>query len=372
MFYYSLFWTVLLVVTAYFAARRPPHPVLWGLFLPCGAVAYLFNGTMVVSEVVLRLLVLLGIALLVWHLIRHRVRTFLPLLLVAVALPYGIVGWDASKNEAELERLRQKYPFESMAHRLPEPGIALRTPPTGDSAARLDTFEQAVQPSKGELGYRSPAYEFRRLHERTVRTFTNNPGFGVTRMVESDGLSERNLGDRRPREAPNQPGSPAVWGPGEPFAPTPDSDRKTLTGLHSDGVLDFVSSWTWGVVENRNRVAGFIPHQFREVPRAETWQVQRIELVGLLKHPEPVVYLSDKLPAMTELRDAPTRPLDAFETSGLGMIQKGDDGFAARRGAVVRFVGAIRSARQCVDCHGGERGDLLGAFSYTLRPTTTP
>jgi hypothetical protein len=23
--------------------------------------------------------------------------------------------------------------------------------------------------------------------------------------------------------------------------------------------------------------------------------------------------------------------------------------------------------KQCVSCHGGERGDLLGAFSYSLR-----
>ena len=65
-------------------------------------------------------------------------------------------------------------------------------------------------------------------------------------------------------------------------------------------------------VQSRERVAGFLPHRFSKVPEATTWQVQRIELVGLLKHPEPVAYLSDRLPAMAELRDAPTRPLDAF------------------------------------------------------------
>ncbi len=31
------------------------------------------------------------------------------------------------------------------------------------------------------------------------------------------------------------------------------------------------------------------------------------------------------------------------------------------------MLGAVRSAKQCVKCHGGSRGDLLGAFSYTLR-----
>jgi hypothetical protein len=30
------------------------------------------------------------------------------------------------------------------------------------------------------------------------------------------------------------------------------------------------------------------------------------------------------------------------------------------------MLGAIRSTRQCLSCHGGNRGDLLGAFSYVF------
>ena len=33
---------------------------------------------------------------------------------------------------------------------------------------------------------------------------------------------------------------------------------------------------------------------------------------------------------------------------------------------VFQFM-TIRSVSQCVKCHGGERGDLLGAFSYSLQ-----
>ena len=58
-------------------------------------------------------------------------------------------------------------------------------------------------------------------------------------------------------------------------------------------------------VKDRERVAGFLPHRFSKVPEIETWQVQRIELVGVSwKHSDPVVYLSDRFPAMAELRDA--------------------------------------------------------------------
>jgi hypothetical protein len=31
------------------------------------------------------------------------------------------------------------------------------------------------------------------------------------------------------------------------------------------------------------------------------------------------------------------------------------------------MVGALRAARQCLECHEGRRGDLLGTFSYVLQ-----
>jgi hypothetical protein len=35
----------------------------------------------------------------------------------------------------------------------------------------------------------------------------------------------------------------------------------------------------------------------------------------------------------------------------------------------VRMLGAVRAAKQCLDCHEVPRGELLGAFSYRLYPT---
>ena len=83
-------------------------------------------------------------------------------------------------------------------------------------------------------------------------------------------------------------------------------------------------------------------------------------------HEKPVAYVSANLPRMDELKKAPTRPLDRFESGGLEKLRGGEDLVTAEAGANLRMLGAIRSARQCVDCHGGRRGDLLGAFSYTL------
>jgi hypothetical protein len=267
----------------------------------------------------------------------------------------------------EADRLRQQYPIVSMADRVPAPTNTHRPLPTG-AAGHLDRFEQAVQ---SEAGFTMRTYQLRLLHEHTTEAFVNSPGFGVMRMMP--GPTAESLKEHPERDpTPSQPGSPAGWAPGEPFDEPSSADREELIGLHAGGVLDFVNPRGWGYVKSRERVAGFLPHRFSKVPEAKVWLVQRIELVGLLKHPAPVVYLSDWLPAMDELRDVPTRPLDEFESAGLEAVRRGEEGFAARREAVVRFVGGLRAAKQCVECHGGERGDLLGAFSYTLTAKSTP
>jgi hypothetical protein len=120
-------------------------------------------------------------------------------------------------------------------------------------------------------------------------------------------------------------------------------------------------------MRDRRHVAGFVSHGFSEVPDSTLrWRVERLDLIGLLLHPEPVAYVSDKLPAMDELRAAPTRKPDTFEAVGLEALRAGQTLYLSPAGERPRMLGAVRNARQCVGCHGGERGDLLGAFSYVL------
>jgi hypothetical protein len=367
---FAALFTLAMVVCAHVAARRKPYTFTLIELLVCGVCVLIVAGMIDLPLAVVGVAGLLLVALIVWPFVRARLRTFLPLSLLAVAIPYGIAGWKALERKAEHDRLRQEYPFESLASRLPEPRSSLHTPLSEMTVVRLSDFEMAVQHGANQT-FRS--YQLQRLHEHNVSVFVSSPGFGVQRTIRPRALTEESLKESANRaETPTQPGSPAVWGRDEPFEPEPPAGRDRFFALHSAGLLDFVNPRGWGYIQSRERVAGFLPHRFTKVPEAEMLQVQRIELVGLLKNPDPVVYLSDRLPAMTELRDVPTRPLDAFETAGLDVVRNGEDGFAARRGEVVRFVGAIRSAKQCVECHGGERGGLLGAFSYTLRAKSTP
>jgi hypothetical protein len=49
-------------------------------------------------------------------------------------------------------------------------------------------------------------------------------------------------------------------------------------------------------------------------------------------------------------------------------LSDGEDLFIANKDNIVRMLGALRATKTCLKCHDAEIGDLLGAFSYTLRP----
>ena len=60
-------------------------------------------------------------------------------------------------------------------------------------------------------------------------------------------------------------------------------------------MADFLDRRRMGYIESRNRVIGFEPHAFGQIPsiglkqqEAEPWQLIRLELISLLRHPEPV------------------------------------------------------------------------------------
>jgi hypothetical protein len=103
----------------------------------------------------------------------------------------------------------------------------------------------------------------------------------------------------------------------------------------------------------------------------KVWEVKSIDLIGLLKDPTPVVYVSESVARQAEEDDMKTpivRHLDELELAGLTALQKGEELFGRSRDGVIRLVGAVRAEESCLSCHRQKQeGDLLGAFSYTLR-----
>lgn len=366
MLYFSLLLALVLVVAAHTAARPHPLPTRWNRLLGAGAGAVLLPGCLcIASPVNAGLFALLALGLLVWPVARHRLSTFFPLSVAALLTAYGVAGWYAWKQEVAADRLRAKYPFEPMADRVPEPRGDLRARLSDAAVVRLNRDESATE---NDFTLALRAGQFRRLHESTVNAFVHSPGFGVGR-IRPFLPTEEDLRDRSPRDVPPaQPGAPSPWPPDATFEVLSDVGREAHCRMHAGGLLDFVNPAGWGYIIEGRRAAGFLRHAFSRVPEpAIAWRLEAVELIGLLRHPEPVVYRSGRLPAMADLRDAPTRPLDRVEAAALAAVRKGEDGFAARWGDELKFVGGIRSAHQCVSCHGGARGDLLGAFSYSLR-----
>jgi hypothetical protein len=160
----------------------------------------------------------------------------------------------------------------------------------------------------------------------------------------------------------------AIWSPGD-SQPIPDAELDPFLRMLDESILDFSNPRGFGYLKDRRHVAGFETHRFSQIPRApRPLKVQSVELVSLLVHSKPAAYDSVLLPRMDELHGVPTRPLDRFEQFALEALREGEDIVACRVDDGARMLGAIRSVGQCVDCHGGRQGDMLGAFSYALRP----
>ena len=200
-----------------------------------------------------------------------------------------------------------------------------------------------------------------RLHHEAVTKFTSSPDFGMRRM-------------------PVWPAKVAKewkipwWSPGELDKETPLEGRKDLDLIHQDSLKDFASGKVDvpmlnvnALLNGTNPLNGTKKADVVPSGRQKNWEMKSLDLVGLIKHPEPVVYVSEKLPDMKELKGVPTRPLDFFEFAGLEALKKGDNVFARGKDETIRMMGALRAGKQCLSCHDNQESDLLGAFSYTLR-----
>jgi hypothetical protein len=67
---------------------------------------------------------------------------------------------------------------------------------------------------------------------------------------------------------------------------------------------------------------------------------------------------------MAQLRNAPTRKLNAFEQASLELLRNGEELAFAEQPNRLLALGSLRAQAACLECHSVSRGMLLGAFSY--------
>ncbi len=96
------------------------------------------------------------------------------------------------------------------------------------------------------------------------------------------------------------------------------------------------------------------------------WHQESMELIGLLKHAAPVVYVTPNLPKMDELHKVRTEPLNAFEQRAIEQLKSdaSPDVIVQKAPNEIRVVGALRATENCLGCHSVKYGHLLGALTY--------
>jgi hypothetical protein len=262
---------------------------------------------------------------------------------------------------------REKLAFVSLTDRMPKgKPIAPTKALDNDAKKRWTTLDERMATSQDMRGN-----VLKMLHEETRRFFVESQGAGSGRGIlftDDDILFDDYNVD------PTQPGEPADFplSRGSPLNRVEPVDE--FHTHHQDGLYYFLSPWGFGYVKDRDHVSGFRSHGFRSnvwnpVGEGQRWQVKHVHLVGILSHEKPVVYLTDKLPSMDQVRQGKIRALDLFEEAGMPSLQEGEDLYLIRENDTIRMLGAIRATKTCQKCHDAEIGDLMGAFSYTLRPS---
>jgi hypothetical protein len=321
----------------------------------------------------------------VWR--KARGALFLGGGLVATLIVFGAIGFSGQRSWSAA---KERYPFESISERLayeanatPRASVEgqtnplLATPVLPDAAlARLDEQEQDRHRS-----WIRRNESLRLVHGSYIEQFITSPGFGVTRIplpspysieFAEKGRDALHRVERRPDiEGSPEPGTALILSDGEKLLPS--SSFKGLLGtLHDESCQEFLDPYTFGYMRDRSHVAGFIPHAFegRRLPQLRPakspgrWLTVRVELVSTLKHARPMVYASNHLPNMSELRSAQVRELDVFEHQALDLLIAGEDLVSDAEPDRIRALGSLRAIKQCLECHEVERGALLGAFSY--------
>ncbi len=299
----------------------------------------------------------------------------------------------------EVEQLKKAYPYRSMSARLTyesrtgESAVVRLSPTARDHLAAME--KQLDRDWKGNNSVALRAESLRLLHAEETDKFIARDGFGLTR-IRPPGPSYVPLWPEEPIPFAEAPAECSAEGMA--VVPLPKDkhaarnarvripDETSLAEFHDQGQSDFVASYNFGHIRDRDHVAGFVPHGFNYKPivdniggpnrgeptddeqelSLECWEITRLELVSLLKFRDPAVYVSQHLPQMNELRDAPTRPLVEFEATALQRLQAGDDLVTRATPNRIEMLGSLRALQQCRDCHEVRRGELLGAFSYEL------
>lgn len=290
-----------------------------------------------------------------------RTSRFAIILFLVGLVPYALmlnIGMGIRERSAELI---EKYPAQSVEQRLEfelahQDSSELKL--TAAPEAQLTYSEHKATKHNWRVA------SLRRLHDETYQRFTIAAGFGPLRMAEVSDYFV-NTDPRSDTSVPLNLKSKEATG----------SLASYLEGIHESTRFDLFDLERIGFVRSVNHVVGFEPHGPSDLTswigadkgEESNWQLTRLELVGLLKHDEPRVYIAETIPLMNELDSLPHRQLNEFEAQALPQLATEKDTVIEEFVGGAKMLGAVRAGNDCLQCHNGPRGKLLGAFSYEFK-----
>ncbi len=342
------------------------------LLVPGGILACLFSSVAVLPSTALLIMASFTIG----RRERPRTPTGVSIAMGAIVVSLGIALWPGALAARKVEEIGRTISVVPLDGRLDYE--KLRKTPTEPAVSDLtQSVSKELDETENRIEYESRRrFDLAHLHERPRLMFSQMIGFGVGRMIRwrPENLLRSPLRDIRFDEtfANNFSGDRGAW-----MAIWSLETSDQIERLHLAAQTDFLDPDSFGALtEKPFKYTGFIEHAFHYPATATTdfkvWQVDRLELVSLLKFDRPQVYVLDHLPRMDQLSSekVPTRPLDAFESEALEQLRTAKDVAITNDGPKYRMLGSLRAAKQCLECHNVPRGELLGAFSYRLQSAT--
>ena len=362
---FSLASTFLLLATAnYFARRTPPSDR--GFWITGFLIVFpSFCLSLFVSPVILLQFALTAIIWIAWRNNSKNPRYFAIASLLAAAAAYIYPTWTYLAREQEYDHLRMQYPIESLDQRLPPRRETPKAEPIpSQTLERLTQVEELAE----VLSRDRRIYHLRQLHEEKVNRFIESPGFGVGRMVrDPPNPTERNLKPREDDEhfvpQPSSPGHPSSLFDGStPLKLLPA--EKQMLEMNSDSVINFAYPQGFGFLAGPRQAAGFRSHRFRELPRPA---IQRIELIGFAPSRDTGGVHHGESANDGRSRESPHAAARHLRNGSPCQTAEGRGRDRRRGGGGIADGRRDPLAKQCATCHDGNRGELLGAFTYTLR-----
>jgi bisphosphoglycerate-dependent phosphoglycerate mutase len=235
------------------------------------------------------------------------------------------------------------------------PPAVLETPVLVEPAKPAEV--RAKKPTQGKTHDRQDALlasMAQVLHSEAYQRFISQPGMGMSRMMPTLSVLAR------------------AWKVPEWTSEELAKEQPPVTGVKDLGLIHRFSLKNFGASNTKTDAERWEDlakeARIKELKKEYLWEIKSLDLVGLVMHETPVVYVSQKIPEMKDLKKKPTREMDVFESEGLEELASGKGLYIRSKADTIRVLGPIHAAKACLKCHGdAKEGDLLGAFSYTLR-----